>query len=461
VVIGDLRRAKLRALSTNIWMVIVAGIFVVLFVTLQITAMRLGFQGPLHSLISDYVATPVSGTAMWAGLGLAMVGVTNRYRVRALSLAAAIDVVFAGARLLLGEPFSLGNGPLIVLTGLAVWAWLRWSGEQRTTALRGVALGALLIVATKAGDAWLKVTATTQPTVLDEYVLLADHSLAQPSWLVGRVLDAAGSVPSGVLHLVYIELSVAAMAVAIYQLRNVTRGEWPQHYLVRTFLVLGLIGPVFYVLFPVVGPVFAFGEHGYDFRIGDYWPHTLPTIDLLPGAIPFDDETPRNCMPSMHTAWALAIFIHSRGGPRWLRWAGAFWLWCTIAATLGFGYHYGVDLIAGVVFCLTVESALRQPERGWDSVRIGMVGGGATLFAMLLLGYRYLAVPMAQLPLLFGPLMIGLMALYCVAFYAVFFARPGTVLARWVAATTWWQREKATQATALQASQPQPDALSA
>jgi hypothetical protein len=138
---------------------------------------------------------------------------------------------------------------------------------------------------------------------------------------------------------VYIELPVAAMVVAVYQLRSVRTVGWPRHFLVPTFLLLGLIGPVIYLLFPVVGPDIAFGSAGRGFQVGDYWPHALPPTDLSPRAVAFDDVTPRNCMPSMHTAWALAVFIHSRGGPHWLRSGGTFWLMCTIAATLGFGYH--------------------------------------------------------------------------------------------------------------------------
>ena len=77
---------------------------------------------------------------------------------------------------------------------------------------------------------------------------------------------------------------------------------------------------------------------------------------------------------------------------------GTFWLVCTLTATLGFGYHYGVDLVAGAVLCLTIESALRDPERGWGWFRVRLVGGGALVLAGLLFSYRYLAVPMADYP---------------------------------------------------------------
>jgi hypothetical protein len=115
-------------------------------------------------------------------------------------------------------------------------------------------------------------------------------------------------------------------------------------------------------------------------------------------------------MPSLHTAWATAIFIHSRRGPRVLRYAGTFWLIATLTATLGFGYHYGVDLVAGVVFTVTIEAALRSLERGWDRSGIQLVTYGVAVFAALLAAYRYLPMEMAGRPWLFGPLLILAMA---------------------------------------------------
>nr|WP_280222551.1 phosphatase PAP2 family protein [Nocardia neocaledoniensis] len=400
-----------------------------LLIGLQLAASLNGFDGPLASLARDYLGTPKSMSVPWAGLVLALVGVNARRRVYAVSAAVAIDAVCAALRMLDGKPFTVGNGPTIVLTVLAVVAAVRWHGRERTDALRAAALGALLILATKVGDVWLHVTSAVRPAVFDEYLLLADHALGDPSWVLGRVVDALGPEVYAVLHWVYIELPVAAIVVAVWQLRRVVpTGQWPSHYLVRTFLVLGLVGPAFYVLFPVVGPMFAYGADGHGFQVGDFWPMALPPLDHSPAALPFDEFTPRNCMPSMHTAWALSLFIHTRRdidgtrAPAWLRWGGAFWLAATVAATLGFGYHYGVDLIAGAVLCLTVESALRAPERGWGAFRWRMVGFGAAVFAGLLLSYRYLAVPMAEHPVLAGALVIGAAAAVAIAFHATWFA---------------------------------------
>lgn len=409
---------RLTDRTRNVLLVGAVAAVVLVLTGLQVFASSRGFQGPLASLFDDFAGTPKSASVPWAGLALAMVGLTNRQRVIALSSAAGIDVVVAAIRYLAGGPLTVGNGAVIVLTSIGVYAGMKWQGEQRRSALMGVALGALLIVATKFGDVWLQITVITRPVVLDQYVQLADHALGNPSWVMGNVVDALGSVGYFVLHWVYIELPVAAIVVALYQLRK----GWPSHHLVRTFLLIGLIGPVFYILFPVVGPIFAFGADGNGFQVGDFWPSVVP-FDLTPTAMPFDDATPRNCMPSLHTAWSLALFIHSRQGPWWLRWGGTFWFVCTLTATLGFGYHYGVDLVAGVVLTLTLESALRAPERGWGGFRIRLVAGGAVLLAALLLSYRYLAVQIAEYPIVSAPLLLGVPALFAFAYWRTFY-RP-------------------------------------
>ncbi|MGV9924885.1 DUF5933 domain-containing protein [Nocardia rhamnosiphila] len=402
----------------------------VLLLVLQGVAMWRDFEGPLTSLARDYIGTPKSMTVPWAGLVLALVGIPARRRWIAAGAAVLIDLAYAGVRLLLGGPFTVGNGPVLVLTALALVAWLRWTGAERRNALHAAALGALLILATKVGDVWLHITVDLRPQVLDQYVMLADHALGDPAWVMGRVLETLGPIPDAVLHWVYIELPAAAIVVAVWQLRSVAAGgRWPNHYLVRTFLVLGLVGPLVYILFPVVGPMFAYGVDGNGFQLGNFWPDVLPPLDRAPEAMAFDSFSPRNCMPSMHTAWALALFLHTRRNPdgslapTWLRWGGMFWLLCTLAATLGFGYHYGVDLVAGAVLCLTVESALREPERGWGRFRIRLVAGGAVILVTLLVGYRYLAVHMADYPVVAGSVVSALLAAMAAGFHATWFAR--------------------------------------
>ncbi|MFQ6193864.1 phosphatase PAP2 family protein [Streptomyces sp. NPDC000405] len=384
-------------------------------IALEIVARRYaGVPGPITNQAKEVIFAPKPGP-LYGGLALMMVVLTWRQRFIAAGAAVGIDVVFVLVRWAVGADMSdgryFGNGALWVMLGCAVIAVTRRTGRERVLLLQGVGLGLLLVAGRKTGDTWLLITSKTRPTVLDQYVATADHALGNPSWLAGRILKATGPVGIHVLDLVYAQLAVAAVAVALYQLRDVaTERRFPSHHLVRTFLVIGLLGPAIYMIFPVVGPIFAYGPGtsgtgGLQWAVADLWPHTPPPIGA-PHPVPYDGITPRNCMPSLHTAWATAIFIHSRKGPRALRYAGTFWLVATLSATLGFGYHYGADLIAGVVFSLTIEAGLRSLDRGWDRSGTRLVAYGATVFTVLLLSYRYLPVEMAGHPWLSGPLLV-------------------------------------------------------
>lgn len=375
-------------------------------VALEIAARHYGVRGPITNQAREVVFGPRSGPLLYAGLALTMVVLTWRQRLVAAGAAIGIDVVFLLVRWAVGAEPNFGNGALWVVLGCAVLAVTRRTGSERTLLLKGTGLGLLLVAGHKTGDTWLLITSETRKTVLDPYVATADQALGNPSWLVGRFVEATEPVGGHVLHLVYGQLPLAAALVGLYQLRHVAaERRFPSHHLVRTFLVIGLLGPAVYMIFPVVGPVFAYGAEGGQWAVANLWPGTPPPTGA-PHAIPFDDITPRNCMPSLHTAWATTLFIHSRKGSRPMRYAGTFWLVATLTATLGFGYHYGADLVAGVVFALTVEAAMRAFARGWDRGAVRLVVHGTTVFAVLLVSYRYLPVEMAEHPWAAGPLLL-------------------------------------------------------
>ncbi|GHC40219.1 inositol phosphorylceramide synthase [Streptomyces cinnamoneus] len=421
-----------------------------LLIALEIAARRYGgAPGPMTNQAKEVIFAPKPGP-LYGGMALMMVVLTWRQRFIAAGAAIGIDVVFVLVRWAVGADMTegryFGNGALWVMLGCAVIAVTRRTGRERVLLLKGVGLGLLLVAARKAGDTWLLITSKTRPTVLDPYVATADHALGNPSWLAGRILKATGPIGDHLLGVIYAQLAVAAVVVALYQLRNVAaERRFPSHYLVRTFLVIGVLGPAIYMVFPVVGPVFAYGPGasgtgGVHWAVANLWPNTPPPINV-PHPVIYDDITPRNCMPSLHTAWATAIFIHTRKGPRILRCAGAFWLIATLSATLGFGYHYGVDLLAGVVFALTIEAGLRSLDRGWDRSGTRLVAYGATVFAALLASYRYLPVEMAEHPWVSGPLLLLAMS---------------SVIYGYVRTTQRWEQNAPKAAPARQ-PEPQPE----
>lgn len=404
-------------------------------IALEVAARRYGEPGPITAQAQEVIFAPKSGTVLYAGMALMMVVLTWKQRFIAVGAAVGIDVVFWLVRWAVDAKMMYGNGALWVTLACAVIALTRRTGRERRLLLQGVGLALLLVAGRKTGYTWLLITSKTRPMVLDQYVATADHALGNPSWLAGRIVQATGTVGAHVLEFVYIQLAVAAVAVALYQLRNVAvERRFPRHHLVRTFLVIGLLGPGIYMIFPVVGPILAYGADGGHWAVADLWPNTPPPLGT-PQLMPFDEITPRNCMPSLHTAWATAIFIHSRKGPRALRFAGAFWLIATLGATLGFGYHYGADIVAGVVFTLTIEIGLRALDRGRDRRGIRLAVYGTAVFAALLASYRYLPTQMAAHRWVFGPLIILAMA---------------SVIYGYVRTTRLWER------TPTPASLPQP-----
>ncbi|WP_308408726.1 phosphatase PAP2 family protein [Streptomyces sp. AC627_RSS907] len=438
---GRIQLASWRQPRVLLWAT--AGVVTLAFlITLEIAARRYGLPGPITNQAQELIFAPKSGPLLYASMALMMVVLTWRQRFVAAGAAIGIDVVVALVRWAVDAKMTFGNGALWVILGCAVIAFTRRSGQERLLMLKGVGLGLLLVAGRKTGDAWLLITSKTRPTVLDEYVVTADHALGDPSWVAGRIIEATGPVGAHVLDWVYAQLAVAAAVVALYQLRNVAvERRFPGHHLVRTFLVIGLLGPAIYMIFPVVGPIFtygtgAFGTGGEEWAVANLWPDTPPPVST-PHPVLYDEVTPRNCMPSLHTAWATTIFVHSRKGPRVLRYAGTFWLIATLCATLGFGYHYGVDLIAGVVFALTIDAAMRALDRGWDRSAVTLVAYGTTVFALLLVSYRYLPMEMAGHPWVFGPLLLLAM---------------GSVILGYVRTTRLWEPK----AAPVQRPEPQP-----
>ncbi|MGK5728148.1 phosphatase PAP2 family protein [Streptomyces sp. URMC 124] len=422
-----------------------------LLIALEIAARRYaGVPGPVTTQVQEVIFAPKPGP-LYGGLALMMVVLTWRQRFVAAGAAIGIDVVFVLVRWAIDaevpEGHFFGNGALWAMLGYGIIALTRRTGGERTLLLKGVGLGLLLVAGRKTGDTWLLITSKTRPMVLDQYVATADHALGNPSFLVGRILKASGPISTHVVDVVYAQLAVAAVAAALYQLRHVaSERRFPRHHLVRTFLVIGLLGPAIYMIFPVVGPVFAYGPGasgtgGVQWAVANLWPGTAPPIGI-PHPVLYDGLTPRNCMPSLHTAWATAIFIHTRKGPRILRFAGAFWLVATLTATLGFGYHYGVDLVAGAVFALTIETALRAFDRGWDRSGIRLVAYGSAVFAALLASYRFLPVEMAEHRWLSGPLLLLALA---------------SVIYGYVRTTRRWERNVPEAAPAREQPEPQPE----
>ena len=198
-------------------------------------------------------------------------------------------------------------------------------------------LCSLLIGYTVPLTTWLR------PRTYDAFLLAFDGGLGfQPSFVLGRVLPA-GSTAWGLTTTVYYMLPLAACILyASHRVR-----ERQSVLILALFLSLMLVGFAQYGIYPAAGPRYAFGA------LYPWHPPLLAQIAIQPMTVP---DAPRNCMPSLHLAGALAIWWNSRPWPRWGRLAGLF-LWATIFSTLALGEHYLVDLVVAIPFTLIFQAA--------------------------------------------------------------------------------------------------------
>jgi hypothetical protein len=233
---------------------------------------------------------------------------------------------------------------------LCVLAWRAWRSHGSR---RARVLGALLPAALLAGGVALSLyllTATVWlcPATDDALLYAADGGLGtQVSFAVGRLFRAAPLLATFALAVYNLVPAAFVLLLALYQRADPSLRRTP----FPAFLLASVVGYAMYLLFPAVGPVYAFGPA---------FPDDPPAAaDVLAGAL----ATPpvlRNCMPSLHTTWALLLVWHARPLARWVRVVAAVFLVFTLLATLGLGLHYAVDLVVAFPFALAVQAALAR-----------------------------------------------------------------------------------------------------
>jgi len=302
-----------------------------------------------HSSCADLLFVPYFAAAV-AGAFVIHLGL--RYRPREAALTMAFGVVlasflhYASRRALHRSDNSIFNDVLLgvgfaslcVLSARALQARGNERGEVLSVLMPGVLLPAFIA----ASGLFLDMTAFLHPTVYDGLVAGADNLFGvQPSFLAGRFFSRF-HVIGWICRIVYLHLPLAVSFVFMMRRRRAPQDE---HDILLCFAALGVCGFLLYHLFPVVGPAYFFRES---------FPNGVPSIS--PHGSVFFKTSPRNCMPSLHTAWALLLFWYTRGLARWVRLFGLGWFLLTLLATLGFGFHYAMDLVVAVPFTLAVTA---------------------------------------------------------------------------------------------------------
>lgn len=272
----------------------------------------------------------------------------------------------------------LGIASLLVLAVQVVRS--HSSGTERKLYRKTFYAGAVFPLCSLLIGYSVPLTVWLRPKTYDAFLLAADGGLGfQPSFDLRRLLTGSYNW-WGVTTVIYYALPLGVCILYASHLAFERAQQRRPVMILALFLSLMVVGSALYLVYPAVGPKHAFGE---------FYPRNLPRlaeIAIHPISVPAD---PRNCMPSLHLAGALAIWWNSCLWPRWGRWLAAIFLCATIFSTLALGEHYLVDLVVAVPFTLILQAAwtvsvpFAQPARSKPLV----VGMTLTLAWLVLLRY--------------------------------------------------------------------------
>lgn len=144
--------------------------------------------------------------------------------------------------------------------------------------------------------------------------------------------------------------------------------------LLLAFVLLAYSGYALYFVVPMVGPRETWQFFAPHVAFPPQGIPALPVVTFEPSA-----SVPRNCMPSLHTAWSLAIYLETRRFSRAWGVFGLSWFVCTELATLGSGEHWLIDLVVAIPFALLVyaiaANSLRTRRARWAGTGLAVLTG--------------------------------------------------------------------------------------
>jgi hypothetical protein len=186
-----------------------------------------------------------------------------------------------------------------------------------------------------------------RPVKYDLFVYQIDAILGfHPSFAIGRF----ALIHRGFYYTTLVAYGIAPMIVSLVYAAYLWLGTGQEQFqVVKTFFLNLFVAPIFYVIYPVAGPRYAFPS--FPFEPGTVIPTTM-SIHAAPNGI-----------PSVHFATALLILLLS-----W-RWTagkilGSLYLLLMFVATLASGQHYLFDLVAAVPYAVGIRWMA-----GWRSQR--------------------------------------------------------------------------------------------
>ena len=292
-----------------------------------------------------------------------------------LAAISTLAFIFWSGRYRFDWPCSIACGSFLGLASLTMLAvaTVRRRGSGQKAALDTLIAGSVFGYSALFIAYILNLTTHLHPQTYDLYLYNADAGYGVPigAW-VGHFVGARPLLLQA-CSIVYESLPLAVSLLYAYQ----RSGAKPLPVRVLpAFLGGGAAAYLLYNVLPATGPRYIFGAA---------FPDHLPAAAHAGLHMVAVGEAARNAIPSMHLACALMILWACRPLALWVRLAAAAFLALTILATLGFGEHYVVDLVAAVPYALALLaiSGASHPRR-----RLAMAMGiGLTLGWVALLRF--------------------------------------------------------------------------
>lgn len=228
---------------------------------------------------------------------------------------------------------------------------------------------AVALVALQVASGWGVQATTAIGQTFDRTVLLMDDTLGAriPALLRDAVTNNA--LAHFVVRHVYISLPLAMVGY------DLLRRDFENWTMTKLLLVSSMIGFCLYFVTPVAGTTFL--SPAYDSGgavLADATAEAFRT-------------TPRNCMPSLHTSYALFLILASlarQGDAIWSRLVSAGFVAygvLTIVGAMVYGDHYAFDCIVALPFATAIYLTVVRPPID-TAMRGDLTLTGATLFVL-------------------------------------------------------------------------------
>jgi hypothetical protein len=231
--------------------------------------------------------------------------------------------------------------------------WLSWR-QRGTPAGRAFAdslkVGLLLPVSVAISWSWQEAISLATPDTFDAVRYSFDDSLGFQASAIAGVLFQRLPILSIAAALVYGALPLFAAVEYGLQCRHAKSSAT----LLKVFMLIAFAGFAIYFIYPAIGP---------KYFLGDSFPARMPGVDSMSMGLTYAPPAYRNAMPSLHMAWAMALWFGACDLPPLARAGFALVVLGNALATLGLGEHYLIDLVVALPFalaahavCVTVQS---------------------------------------------------------------------------------------------------------